>query len=124
MEEIQAKIQEFFDINAHTVTSPVILWDAFKATIRGSIIAISVRLHKQRTEQLERIEGDIKTMEKLYSHHPNKQTLTAINKQIYTFKSISCEIARKSTLKTRAVYNVEANRAGKTLARCLNPKQD
>lgn len=47
-QEIQLAIFEYFSLTDNGTDSPSVLWDAGKATIRGKIISIGLRLKKQR----------------------------------------------------------------------------
>ena len=48
---ISEKINIFVQDNSSVSTSPSLLWETFKAVIRGEIISYSARIHKQRKQE-------------------------------------------------------------------------
>lgn len=62
-QQIQEDIKEYFNNNDNGEVSPLILWDACKAVLRGKIIGYSSTVNKQRKAKLSQLQSDLKKLE-------------------------------------------------------------
>lgn len=69
--EIAKDIQTYFIENSSDEVPEVIVWDALKATIRGSLIAKSSRLKKTRQLTIQSITQNITRLETLHKQTGN-----------------------------------------------------
>lgn len=67
---VKKYIIEYLETNDTTDISPIILWDALKAVLRGKLIAYGAR-KKERQARVTRLETEVRALE-----HQHKQTLS------------------------------------------------
>lgn len=91
LKEIQADIPkasvEYFHLNAGLVTSPVTLWEAYKAVLRGHIIQLAAKRKQERCLDLEVHLEVLSTAFKQYSTPANRKLLDQAV-QIWIFVSV------------------------------------
>lgn len=63
-EELEEEIHNYFDLNDTGEVEPPMLWDAFKAVMRGNIIAISSRIKKEREETLNNLQLQLRQLQR------------------------------------------------------------
>lgn len=61
---MKKEIKEYFEINEIPEVHPIMIWDAFKAIIRGFLIKINAIEEKKRTEALRELYQELEETEK------------------------------------------------------------
>ena len=114
--DIQNEILNFFAINERSVGSPGVLWEAFKAYIRGICVAKQLRLLQDKRARLAWLEADIRTLESIFYEHGRSERLAQIRQKLgdynETAESEVYYLYAESTMRRYGEYN----RAGRTLA--------
>lgn len=62
-------------MNDTTVDYSGVVWDAFKAYLRGRLIQHSSYIKKQASDQLSKLEIEIKNLEREYADHGERNLL-------------------------------------------------
>ena len=68
--EIKREIKTFLETNDNENTTTQTLWDAAKAVLRGTFIAIQCYLKKQEKHQIENLTLHLKQLEKEEPKNP------------------------------------------------------
>lgn len=80
-EELRIEIQRYLDENDNDEVSPLILWDACKAVLRGKIIAKTAYMKKQRQRTLEALQLDLQKLEQENKQNPDRNISQEIKKK-------------------------------------------
>ena len=62
--ELEKAIDTYFKENNNGEVSPPMVWDSFKAVLRGKIISISSSLKKRRQERLNSLYTKLRELQK------------------------------------------------------------
>lgn len=68
---IANNLSEFFSLNNHSISDPAVLWYVHNAYIRGLMLQICAREKRQRTQKLNQLLINIKTLEALNKNNAN-----------------------------------------------------
>uniref|UniRef100_H3A6P9 Endonuclease/exonuclease/phosphatase domain-containing protein n=1 Tax=Latimeria chalumnae TaxID=7897 RepID=H3A6P9_LATCH len=104
--EIESAIQEFFHFNQPPASPP----DAFKATIRGKIIALSSARKKSYQQRMSR-EGQKRNFIKII-----RQKTERVASLQQDLNVLSSSKAERALLRTRSKFYARGDKAGKLLA--------
>lgn len=107
-EQFGREIQEYLEYNDNGEVFPAILWDACKAVMRGTVIAVTSFLKKQREENIKTLQTELKNLEsehiestvpKVKIEIKNKKTKNKLKS--YTHKKFkrNCYSLNKNTMK-------------------------
>uniref|UniRef100_H3A6J6 Endonuclease/exonuclease/phosphatase domain-containing protein n=1 Tax=Latimeria chalumnae TaxID=7897 RepID=H3A6J6_LATCH len=102
--EIKLAISEFFQINKSLPSTPAVIWEAFKAMIRGKIIAFSLACRKSFQQQMVDLEQELRGAEtELY------KTNSAVNRERvallqHNLNNLSSSRAERALLRTRSKF--------------------
>lgn len=83
--------------------SPSVLWDACKAVIRGKLIAKSAYLKRQKQEKINKLESDLKNLEKQHKNNVDEK----INQEIIRVKTELNDMLAQEIKKKADVYETE-----------------
>lgn len=72
---IQDEIRFFFAINSSKETSSLVVWDAFKAYIRGQIMAYSAKTKRQSTWEQNNIMQQINEIDVKHAHSQGQELI-------------------------------------------------
>ena len=108
---IRQQILDYWEINDGTVDDPGVVWDAFKAYLRGRLIQHSSFLKKQASDQIFKLETEIKDLEREYADRGDQNSLANLRK------------AGFSLFRCRQKYYEQGERAGKLLAQRVKQQQ-
>ncbi|KAJ1166405.1 hypothetical protein NDU88_006809 [Pleurodeles waltl] len=72
VEDLEQVTQYYFTENKGSVQSPVILWEAYEATIRGEIIAREAGDRRHREKRLVTLETEHIALERRYATQPTQ----------------------------------------------------
>lgn len=95
------------------------LWEAFKAVIRGHIIAYEAKLKKDRMKEMLEISAKLSTLETEYRSSASSSTLNDIMKLKFKYNSILSDQVSKMLLKNKQKYFEMNDKPDKLLARQL-----
>uniref|UniRef100_H3AQ15 exodeoxyribonuclease III n=1 Tax=Latimeria chalumnae TaxID=7897 RepID=H3AQ15_LATCH len=114
--EIRLAIQEFFQFNHFPQSSLDVVWEAFKATIQGKIIAFSSACKKSFQQQMVRLEQELREAEtELYKSNSaeNRERVALLQ---HNLNDLSSSRAERSLLRIRSKFYARGDRADKLLA--------
>lgn len=113
---IRKHLEEFFDINAGSVSDNITLWNAHKAFIRGIIIQLTAREKRRRSQRLDNITSTIKKLDEQNQTTPDpklKDKLTLLRQDL---RNILLDSYNNIQTRYKAHHYTTGNKAGKTLA--------
>ena len=135
MEKLKEEIKDYLDLNDSGEVSPVILWDAMKAVMRGKMISITSFSKKLRGQKLADLQGKLKQLQVADSNTINSILKGEIKKlqneidDIYTqeiqkkiifLKQKNYEVGGKSA--KLLAYKLRKQQADNTIYKIKNPK--
>lgn len=106
-------------MNDLSETSPSILWEAFKAYIRGSIISFEASRRKENISKLKDLEEQIKMMDQENARSPSASLHRKITTLKYEYNQIMSVKISKAFLYTRQRFFEFGDKPHKLLARQL-----
>ncbi|KAJ1081946.1 hypothetical protein NDU88_002118 [Pleurodeles waltl] len=105
-----------FPENEGSVQSPVVLWEAYKATVRGEIIAGEVRERQQREKRMVTLETELITLERRYATQPTQDIKKQMKQKREEYNIVTRHKVRQQyLLQSKWLYEA-GNKAGKLLA--------
>ena len=123
-EEIKEEIKKYLETNDNENTMTQNLWDAAKAVLRGTFIAIQSYLKKQETSQINNLTLHLKQLEKKNKINPK----VSRRKEIIKIRSEINEKEMKETIakinKTKSWFFGKINKIVKQLARLIKKKRE
>uniref|UniRef100_H3B126 Endonuclease/exonuclease/phosphatase domain-containing protein n=1 Tax=Latimeria chalumnae TaxID=7897 RepID=H3B126_LATCH len=114
--EIKLAIQEFFQFNRFPPSSPDMIWEAFKATIRGKIIAFSSACKRKFQQRMVSLEQELRGAEtELYKNNSaeNRERVALLQHDLNELSSVGAE---KALLRIRSRFYAQGDKVGKLLA--------
>lgn len=75
IEHIRKETEFFFETNWDTDTKPHIIWEAYKAVIRGVLIALNFKEKRMREARIKELQSNLKDKEKELTKRPRKKKL-------------------------------------------------
>ena len=72
-------MEEYWTYNAGSVSDPGIIWDAFKAVLRGRLIQYCSIQKRKETEKLLNLEQQLKHLKLQYIQIPDQITWSYMN---------------------------------------------
>uniref|UniRef100_H3B758 Uncharacterized protein n=1 Tax=Latimeria chalumnae TaxID=7897 RepID=H3B758_LATCH len=114
--EIESAIQEFFHFNHPLVSPPDMIWEAFKVTIRGKIIALSSAYKKTFQQRMVGLEQELRGAEtELYKNNSaeNRERVASLQ---HDLNVLSSSKAKRALFRTRSRFYARGDKAGKLLA--------
>lgn len=122
-ENIKSEIETYFEENNNGEVTPIILWDAFKAVLRGKMIARTALLKKISQGRIDSLQIKLKKAQALHkrTNDPGeKQIIKKLQKELDSL--LSEEIQRK-LLFLRQNYYEAGNKSTRLLAYKLRKQQ-
>uniref|UniRef100_H2ZRT3 Endonuclease/exonuclease/phosphatase domain-containing protein n=1 Tax=Latimeria chalumnae TaxID=7897 RepID=H2ZRT3_LATCH len=118
MREIGSAIHEYFRFNSPPASPPDIVWEAFKATIRGRIIALSSAYKQSFHQRQVKLERDLRGAETdLYKNNSAERGERVASPPLqHNLNVLSSAKAERALLKTRSKFYARGDKAGKLLA--------
>uniref|UniRef100_H3AQW7 Endonuclease/exonuclease/phosphatase domain-containing protein n=1 Tax=Latimeria chalumnae TaxID=7897 RepID=H3AQW7_LATCH len=114
--EIRLAIQEFFQFSHFPPSSPDMIWEAFKATIRGKIIAFSSACRKKFQQRMVSLEQELREAEtELYKNisAENRERVALLQHDLNEPSSVGAE---KDLFRVRSRFYARGDKASKLLA--------
>uniref|UniRef100_H3B1A1 exodeoxyribonuclease III n=1 Tax=Latimeria chalumnae TaxID=7897 RepID=H3B1A1_LATCH len=102
---LQQEISSFFQVNENTITSRLVLWDAFKATIRGWIIGQASYKKKLYKKEWLKLEEELVNLEIAHKDSPqNEEILSALQKTSRDMQGLINQKTEYALYRTRERY--------------------
>uniref|UniRef100_A0A671WUY0 Reverse transcriptase domain-containing protein n=1 Tax=Sparus aurata TaxID=8175 RepID=A0A671WUY0_SPAAU len=120
--ELEKAIDTYFKENNNGEVSPPMVWDAFKAVLRGKVISISSSLKKQRQVRLNSLYTKLKELQKDHKARPgtNELSIKKLQKEI---DEILTEEVKKKLVFLKQGYYEAGSKAMKLLSYKLRKQQ-
>ncbi|KAJ1128801.1 hypothetical protein NDU88_007176 [Pleurodeles waltl] len=116
VEGLEQNTQDYFTENKGSVQRPIDLWKAYKATIRGEIIAGEVGERRHRAKGLVTLETELKALEQQYATQPTQEIKKQMNQTREEYNIVTRdEVRQQYLLSSKRLYEA-GNKAGKLLA--------
>lgn len=116
-------LSEFFSINKGTASDHGVVWNAYKAYIRGLLIKLSSLHKKRRTQRIDELTTQIATLEQQHKTNPQNpitHQLFNLRQELKTLLLHSFEYLQS---RIKATSYATSNKAGKLLATKLRGKR-
>jgi len=121
-EEIKEEIKQYLAVNDNGEVSPVILWDALKAVLRGKIIAKTVSIKKAREEAFKKEKEKLSDIEQLHKNTRDPSLLPQIKEAWDNIdKILSIKTEKKIRFLKQSYYEM-GPRATRLLAKRLKKR--
>ena len=115
-EHISKQIDFFIDNNKSESTSPSLLWETFKAVMRGEIISYNAHSRKQKTKEQQDLVDAISKLDRQYSSSPTPELYAERRKLQSKFDLLSTGRAEYLLRRTRGTYYEYGDKASRLLA--------
>ena len=115
-EHISKQIDLFIDNNKSESTSPSLLWETFKAVMRGEIISYNAHSRKQKTKEQQDLVDAISKLDRQYSSSPTPELFAERRKLQSKFDLLSTGRAEYLLRRTRGTYYEYGDKASRLLA--------
>lgn len=87
-EELGKEIQTYFELNDTVEVNPPIVWDAFKAVMRGNITACTTHIKNSRQERLATLQLKLKLLQRKHKDYVESNTEQEIKADKYEIDEI------------------------------------
>ncbi len=121
--DLEKEIKTYFNENNNGEVSFPIVWDAFKAVLRGKIISISSSLKKQRQEKLSSLQTKLKELQKDHKSRPGTNQVVTIKKIQNEINEIYSEEVKKKLVFLKQGHYEAGSKAMKLLSYKLRKQQ-
>ncbi|XP_078540694.1 embryonic protein UVS.2-like [Lissotriton helveticus] len=122
VEEIREDITTYFEENAGSASSEAIVWDAFKAVIRGQCIARKAGVLRSIRDTLATLEGELKDLDAAFSSDPSLENAGALKTKLLAFNEEAEREVKFLGKQAEARRYGEGDRPSRTLARLITPR--
>lgn len=85
---LSTSLSQYFKENASPETSPSVLWEAQKASMRGCFIELAARKKREHVQQLKQVLGQIDELDKQH-----KLSLQATHLEALTLKEKNLKLS-------------------------------
>lgn len=116
---------EYFRINTGTVSSPVTLWEAYKAVLRGHVIRIASRRKKERAKAQRDLKLKLEAATKVFKQTPTPTNRKLLDKARTELDLCLTDEAERTLRWARQKWYIKANKPNAMLAnrlRTFTPK--
>lgn len=120
---VRTVMGEFWEFNEGSVSDSGVMWDAFKAYVRGRLIQHSALAKRVENEKMLKLDKDIKELEKRHIQHPDPETWRKLNTFKYDLNNILLKKAESALFYAKQKYYEQGERAGKLLAHRVKKRQ-
>ena len=102
--ELEKVIDTYFKENNNGEVSPPMVWDAFKAVLRGKVISISSSLKKRRQERLNSLYTKLRELQKDHKARPGTDELSIKKLQKEIDEILTEEVKKKLVFLKQGYY--------------------
>lgn len=113
---IREHIKLFCKTNCASSPNSFVLWDTFKAYLRGQIISYTKGLKKKYTAEIEGLEREILQLEKEFQQSRDKIIYRLLVNKKLKYNTLSTYRAEKNILRTKQRYYELGEKAHKVLS--------
>lgn len=121
---LKSQISLYFETNDNADTSPAILWEAFKAFLRGSVISFEAYRRKKNKARLLEIDRQINKLDKENARIPSIDLHKRISSLKYEYNKILSAKVSKSFLYIKQKYFEFGDKPHRLLARQLRKQEN
>lgn len=122
-ESLRVAIKEYFELNDNNEVSPGILWDAFKAVIRGKIINISSHQKKVNLHKMVSLEEKLLKLQQEHSKNMKDEIKSEIKQLKKKIDDLNTMDIQKKKIFTKQQYYEASGRSLKLLSFKLRKQQ-
>lgn len=119
---IRHEFEQYLEINDKPDTSPITLWEAAKAVLRGKIISCSSTLKKRRIEKQNKLEQKIKILEIQHKQNPTTENLKQLKEVRRELDDLLTEKVERNLRFLKQKFYEHGSRANRLLASQLRKK--
>lgn len=116
---VEREINFFFATNITPDVSNLIVWDAFKAYIRGQIISYTVRVKREAGKEREDLSHQIREIDKRYAQTKDPELHKKRLDLKTRFDLLTTHSAEYSLLKQKTLFYVHGDKSDKMMANLL-----
>lgn len=117
IKRLSSDLNTFFEANAPSVNSPVLLWCTHKAYIRGLLIQVTARAKRKRVEKLKDILAELQSTEKIFKTNPTPQIQDKLRDLRNQLRLIYLHKFDFNLAKLKWNFYMQGDRPGKLLAK-------
>lgn len=121
---LKSQISLYFDTNDNSETTPSVLWEAFKAFIRGSIISFEASRRKTNKARLLELDNQINLLDKENAKTPSSDLHKKISALKYEYNKILSAKISKAFLYTKQKHFEFNDKPHRLLARQLRKQEN
>lgn len=121
---LKSQISLYFDTNDNSETTPSVLWEAFKAFIRGSIISFEASRRKTNKARLLELDNQINLLDKENAKTPSSDLHKKISALKYEYNKILLAKISKAFLYTKQKHFEFNDKPHRLLARQLRKQEN
>lgn len=114
--KINEEIRAFFEENNTAELQDAIIWDAFKATLRGKFISQASFKKKETTLLRDRLLQEIEYLEKLHKQSGSPKILRQLNAARKSLDNLELPWIQKQLLYTKQKFTTKSSYSLKLLA--------
>lgn len=118
--EIQTRLQTFFKENVGSVSSPISLWEAHKATMRGHCIQLASIRKRHKEKRTRELTVLLASADAEWKSHPSLANRKARDTLAAELDLLASDQAEKALRWTKHKFYSCANKPGAMLAKKLN----
>lgn len=119
-ENLEFLIESYFKENDNGEVSPTIIWDAFKAVLRGKIIARTASLKKIRRGKIELLQTQLKEAQQVHKRTNDPSEIQRLQKEL---DAILTEEIQRKLIFLKQNYYESGNKSMRLLAYKLRKQQ-
>ena len=124
VERLDKATELYFQENLQIVGSPGVVWEAYKATIRGEIMVGEIGDERKRQEQLHQLEEEVLQLEVEFQSKQGAHAKQDLEQKGEEYKTVArVEVKTAFLAKQKRIYEV-GDKAGKLLAWIGNSERE
>lgn len=123
LQQVKTELELFFKENNTTDVSPIMIWEAHKATIRGILIKISAYRKKCRQREFKDLIHQIGVLELHHKRRATQEVEEQLQRCRDKLADLNMDRARRDLARCRKDIYEWDNKPGRRLARTLKKQQ-
>ncbi len=123
-EFLSMQMSLYFDTNDKPETSPAMLWEVFKAFLRGSVISFEASRKKKNKARLTELDQKIKLLDEENARTPSMELYRKISSLTCEYNTILSAKVSKAFLYTKQKYFEFSDKPHRLLARQLRKQEN
>ncbi|KAJ1167211.1 hypothetical protein NDU88_007604 [Pleurodeles waltl] len=94
---LDTETQHYFTVNPHSVDSPMLAWEAYKATLHGAIITGEIGGRRQRQERMTSLEEELHGLERDYAQNPTPTCIDDMDLKHAEYQAVARNEVKRHT---------------------------